>query len=83
MFNSGSSYTLRRTYLLNRAAWGLLGMAVIYVIFGGEDKSWWVVVGCVVLAALCWLIAGGIEKRRRNRHYRITDEKGNALPNKL
>ena len=83
MSNSGSSYTLRRTYLLHRAAWGLLGIAAFYAIFGGEYKSWWLVVICVALAALCWWLAGSIEKRRRNRTGGPTDENGNALPNKL
>jgi len=77
-----SSYTSRRTYLLNRAAWGLAGFALLYLIFGSEYK-WAIAIGCAVLAALCWLIAGSIEKKRRSQNNRFTDEDGNARPNKL
>ena len=80
---SNSSYTSRRTYLLNRAAWGMIGFALLYALFGGEYKSWWIVIGCVAVAAFFWFIAGRIEKKRRIRHSRSTDEEGNARPNKL
>lgn len=78
-----SDYTLRRTYLLNRAAWGLLGLALLYAIFGGEGKSWWIVIGCAAVSALLWLVAGQIEKKRRKKIDERTDEEGNIRPNKL
>ena len=77
-----SSYTSRRTYLLNRLAWGLVGIGVIYLIWGDYYK-WPVVAICGGGAALCWLLAGRIEKGRADRHARATDEEGNIRPNKL
>lgn len=78
-----SNYTLRRTYLLNRFAWGMLGLALALSVFGGEYQSWPIIIGLVVLAALFWLIAGGIERKRRNKNKSLLDEKGNIKPNKL
>lgn len=79
---SDSSYTSRRTYLLNRFAWGLIGIAIIYLIWGDYYK-WLVVIGCAAIAALFWVVAGSIEKKRRLRHSRFTDDEGNIRPNKL
>ena len=75
-----SSYTSRRTYLLNRMAWGLVAIAIVYLIWGDAYK-WPVVIVLAVLAGLCWWIAGSIEKKRKNQHDRSCDEDGNARPN--
>ena len=77
-----SNYTSRRTYLLNRAAWILVGVAVIYLIWGNV-YVWPVVIVSVLLAALGWFTAGSIEKKRRNRHAQYSDEQGNIRPTKL
>ena len=77
-----SNYTSRRTYLLNRAAWGLVAFAAAYLIWGDYYK-WPTVIILGVLAALCWIVAGNIEKKRARNHAAHTDEQGNIRPNKL
>lgn len=76
------SYTSRRTYLLNRAAWGVLGFGIICLFWNVEYK-WVIVIGCAAIAGLFWFIAGNIEKKRRQRTDQFRDESGNIRPNKL
>lgn len=77
------AYTSRRTYLLGRAAWGLLIFAAAYAYFAGESRSWLLVILFAALAVLCWVVAGAIEKKRRRKESLSRDENGNAVPNKL
>lgn len=78
-----SRYTSRRTFLLDRFAWGLMSFAVVFAIFGGEYRSWTLVIASAVLAILFWLAAGSIERKRNNKSKEFCDENGNIRPNKL
>lgn len=75
--------TTRRSYLMSRAAGGLLLVAIVYFIFGGEQRSIPLVIGMVVVAVLLWLWANAIDRKRSRRDPDLFDENGNARPKKL
>ena len=83
MANTPSGPTTRRSYLMSRAAGTLVLVAIVYLIFGGENKSIPIAIGMIVVGILLWVWSGAIDRKRSRKSPEHFDEHGNARPKKL
>ncbi|MCD8186275.1 MAG: hypothetical protein LUD68_07435 [Rikenellaceae bacterium] len=73
-------YSTRRSFLLRRTAWILIGVGTAYAVLSPAEPSLPLILGLCLIGIICGYAAHRIEKNREIQSRKLRDEFGKAKP---